>query len=99
MAALTRRVLIQNKKGLHARAAAKLVKAAGQFGSTISVTRLPRANETIDAATATATSILGLLMLAAEKGVEVDIHAEGDDAEAAIAALTALIETKFDEGE
>lgn len=99
MAALTQRVLIQNKKGLHARAAAKVVKIAGQFGSTVSITRLPRANEGVDPATAMATSILSLLMLAAEKGVEVDIHAEGEDAEAAVAALVTLINAKFDEGE
>lgn len=93
------RVLITNKKGLHARAAAKLVKTAGNFQSRISVTRLPRANESIEASTVTATSILGLLMLAAERGVEVDLTAEGPDAEEAIAALVQLIEDKFGEGE
>lgn len=95
----TQRVLIINKKGLHARAAAKLVKTAGSFQARISVTRLPRANESIEASTVTATSILGLLMLAAERGVEVDLTAEGPDAEEAIAALVQLIEDKFGEGE
>lgn len=95
----TARVLISNKKGLHARAAAKLVKTAGQFASHISVTRLPRAGESIDASTVAATSILGVLMLAAEKGVEVDLAAEGPDEDEALEALVHLIERKFDEGE
>jgi phosphotransferase system HPr (HPr) family protein len=99
MTAITRRVLIQNKKGLHARAAAKFVKTAIQFSSKIMVTRLPRVNESIDAATATATSILSLLMLAGERGVELDIAADGEDAELALNAIETLINNKFDEGE
>ena len=95
----TARVLICNKKGLHARAAAKLVKTAGEFTSKITVTRLPRVGEGVEPSTVTATSILGLLMLAAEKGVEVDVSAEGDDADAAIASLAALISGKFGEAE
>lgn len=99
MAIATRRLLIQNKKGLHARAAAKLVKTAAQFTSRISVTRLPRAGEGIEASTVMATSILGVLMLAGEKGVEIDINAEGEDAEQAVEAIATLVNNKFDEGE
>ncbi len=99
MSIATARLLIQNKKGLHARAAAKLVKTAGQFTSRVSVTRLPRPHEKIEASTVMATSILGVLMLAGEKGVEIDVTAEGEDAAAAIEAISALVNNKFDEGE
>lgn len=99
MAQVSRSVLIQNKKGLHARAAAKLVKTAAQYNSKISVTRLPRANESVEPATAVASSILGLLMLAGERGVTLDIMAEGEDAETALSAIEMLINNKFDEGE
>lgn len=99
MAQISRQILIQNKKGLHARAAAKLVKLAAQYSSKISVTRLPRANETVEAATVTASSILGLLMLAGEKGVTLEIHADGQDAEVALLAIETLMNNKFDEGE
>ena len=99
MAIASRRLLIQNKKGLHARAAAKLVKTAGLFTSRVSVTRLPRAGEGIEASTVMATSILGVLMLAGEKGVEIDINAEGEDAEQAVEAIATLVNNKFDEGE
>ena len=98
--AATARVTICNKKGLHARAAAKLVKAAASYADTkIRVVRLPRAGESAEASSAGATSILGLLMLAAENGVDVELHAEGAQEEAAIAEIAALIARKFDEGE
>lgn len=99
MSVATCRLLIQNKKGLHARAAAKLVKTAAQFTSRVSITRLPREHEKIDASTVMATSILGVLMLAGEKGVEIDVTAEGEDAAAAIEAISILVNNKFDEGE
>jgi phosphocarrier protein len=93
-------VTICNKKGLHARAAAKLVKAAVAYpGTHIKVTRLPRAGETAPPSSAGATSILGLLMLAAENGVEVELQAEGADSERALADIAALIARKFDEAE
>ncbi len=99
----TARATICNKKGLHARAAAKLVKAASSFPATrVQVTRLPRASEAVadtPPPTAGATSILSLLMLAAEKGVEVELSAEGEQAEAALETIVALIERKFDEEE
>lgn len=96
----TARALICNKKGLHARAAAKLVKAASGFQAKIEVTRLPRDNEGPEAlAKAGATSILSLLMLAAERGVEVELNADGVQAEEALAAIVDLISRKFDEEE
>jgi len=97
--AATRRVLVTNKKGLHARAAAKLVKTANEFQSRINVTRLPRVNEKMEPSTVTARSILGLLMLAAEPGVELELTADGPDEALALAALEELIGNKFGEGE
>jgi phosphocarrier protein HPr len=96
----TARACICNKKGLHARAAAKLVKTASSYDARIEVIRLPRAGEEADpAAKAGATSILSLLMLAAERGVDVELRGEGNQAAEAIAAIVALIERKFDEEE
>ncbi|MCK6453771.1 MAG: HPr family phosphocarrier protein [Alphaproteobacteria bacterium] len=86
---LRRMVTIRNRRGLHARAAARFVKLAGQFQSTISVLR----NETM----VSGLSIMGLMMLAAGPGVTIELRAEGSDAEAAIAALAALVEAGFDE--
>lgn len=91
------RATICNKKGLHARAAAKLVKLAGGFDAKIEVARLLPSGE--EAARAGATSILSLLMLAAEKGVQVELSAQGPQAEEAAAAIVALIERRFDEDE
>jgi phosphocarrier protein HPr len=95
----TARATICNKKGLHARAAAKLVKLASSFDARIEVVRLPRANEVQEESRAGATSILSLLMLAAEKGVDVELHASGNQADEAVTAITALIARKFEEDE
>jgi phosphocarrier protein len=88
---------ICNKKGLHARAAAKLVKTASSFDAQVRVARLP--NPSGANSTAGATSILSLLMLAAEMGVELELSAQGRQAEEAVDALVALIHRKFDEDE
>jgi len=93
------RATICNKKGLHARAAAKLVKLAASFDARTEVVRLPRANEVQEETRAGATSILSLLMLAAEKGVEIELHSTGNQAEEATAAIAALVARKFDEEE
>jgi phosphocarrier protein HPr len=82
---------IVNKLGLHARAAAKLTHVASGFRSEIWLSRSGRR--------VNAKSIMGVMMLAAGKGVTVRIDAEGADADAAIRALTALIADKFGEGE
>lgn len=97
----TARILICNKKGLHARAAAKLVKTAASFDARIQVTRLTREGELAPDTlpTAGATSILSLLMLAAEKGVEIELEGQGAQAAEALAAIVALVGRKFDEEE
>ena len=82
-------VTISNKLGLHARASAKFVKLASSFESEIHVTR--------DGVTVDARSIMGLLMLGAGIGCTIDVTAEGEDAEEAMAALTDLVARKFDE--
>lgn len=91
---------ICNRKGLHARAAAKLVKTAAEFDAQVKVIRLPRPGEsTANLPSAGATSILSLLMLAAEMGVELELQAEGKQAEQAVTALVALVQRRFDETE
>ena len=82
---------IVNKLGLHARAAAKLTHVASGFQSEIWLSRSGRR--------VNAKSIMGVMMLAAGKGTKVLIEAEGADAAAALAALTALIAERFGEGE
>lgn len=80
---------IINKRGLHARASAKLVEAAARFKSQITVTR--------DGQSVDARSIMGLMMLAASLGCEISIAAEGPDADEALVAILALVEAKFGE--
>jgi phosphocarrier protein len=84
-----RRVKIVNRRGLHARAAAKFVRIAEQFRADIKV-----ANGGISVP---GTSIMGLMMLAAGPGTEIELRASGADAVPALAALIDLIERKFDE--
>jgi phosphocarrier protein HPr len=85
------RIQISNKLGLHARASAKLTKLAGGFTSDIHLSRNGRR--------VNAKSIMGVMMLAAGLGSEVDIEADGADEAAAMAALRGLIDAKFGEGE
>ena len=84
-------VTISNKLGLHARASAKLTKTASGFRSEVFISRGDRR--------VNAKSIMGVMMLAAGLGVDVEIDAAGDDEQAAINALLALINDKFGEGE
>ena len=77
--------------GLHARASARLTQLAGQFECGVWLTR--------NGKRVNAKSIMGVMMLAAGKGAEVLIEAEGADADAALAALAALIADRFGEGE
>jgi phosphocarrier protein HPr len=82
---------IVNKLGLHARAAAKLVSCASRFGSRIEVERRgQRVN---------AKSIMGVMMLAASKGSLIVVEATGEDEEAALAAIEALVLDRFGEAE
>jgi phosphocarrier protein len=85
------RILINNKLGLHARASAKLTKLAGGFKCEIHLSRSGRR--------VNAKSIMGVMMLAAGMGSEVEIETDGADETQAMAALRALIEAKFGEGE
>jgi phosphocarrier protein HPr len=82
-------VTIVNKKGLHARASAKLVEAAARFASRITVRK--------DGQNVDARSIMGLMMLAASMGSTVEIVCEGADCEVAMAAIVALVQAKFGE--
>jgi phosphocarrier protein HPr len=84
-------VLVSNNLGLHARAAAKLVRLASRFSSEIHLSR-ENANQQIDSK-----SILGILMLAAAKGTRLVISIEGQDEVEAGKAILQLFESKFDE--
>jgi len=87
--ALTRVVTIRNKRGLHARAAAKFVTLAETFGASVDVAR--------DGQVVPARSIMGLMMLGAGRGAEIELRAEGWDAREALEALAALVEAGFNE--
>ena len=84
-------VTISNKLGLHARASAKLTKLAGSFQSDIHLSRNGRR--------VNAKSIMGVMMLAAGLGSEVELETNGDREQEAMDALLALIADKFGEGE
>lgn len=84
-------VTISNKLGLHARASAKLTKLAGSFRSDVFMSRNGRR--------VNAKSIMGVMMLAAGLGTEVEIETLGEDEQAAIDAIVALINDKFGEGQ
>ena len=88
---LFRDLVIANKRGLHARAAARFVQCAERFDSEITVSK--------DQTTVGATSIMGLMMLAAAPGSSIRVSAEGPDAAAALDALAELVATRFGEGE
>jgi phosphocarrier protein HPr len=84
-------ITISNKLGLHARASAKLTKLAGAFQCDVHMARNSRRIN--------AKSIMGVMMLAAGQGTEIEIETDGADEEAAMAALRALIHDKFGEGQ
>lgn len=84
-------VLINNRLGLHARAAAKLVDLAKRYSSQITLKK--------DQLEVDAKSIISVLMLAAKKGTTVNLCADGRDEKEALTAIAALIENRFDEGE
>jgi phosphocarrier protein len=84
-----KQVRVANRLGLHARPAAEFVKLANRFSSDILVTR--------DEIEVNGKSIMGMMMLAAEQGVELEIRAKGDDAGDALSALAALVERGFGE--
>ena len=87
--AISRELLIINKRGLHARASAKFVQTVERFTAEVWVTR---GSETVGGR-----SIMGLMMLAASPGTSIKVSAIGPDADAAIKAITELVESKFNE--
>jgi phosphocarrier protein len=84
-------ITISNKLGLHARASAKLTKLAGGFRCEVFLSRNQRR--------VNAKSIMGVMMLAAGLGSEVEIETDGEDEQAAMGALRELIDGKFGEGQ
>jgi phosphocarrier protein len=86
---LSRVVTICNKRGLHARAAARFVTMAERFDADIEVLK--------DGQVISARSIMGLMMLGAAKGSDIELRAAGRDAKEALDALTALVQAGFDE--
>lgn len=86
-----RTLLIRNKLGLHARASARFVSTASRFGSDI---RLRKGDIEVNGK-----SIMGIMMLAAAKGSELTLTAEGEDAEVALDTLEDLVNARFGEAE
>jgi phosphocarrier protein HPr len=82
-------VTIRNSLGLHARPAAQLVRMASGFAARIELER--------DGMVVNAKSIMGVMMLAAEQGAVLQLRADGEDSEAAVAAIAELIESGFGE--
>ncbi len=80
---------ITNKRGLHARASAKIVEASARFQSEITIIK--------DGTRVNGRSIMGLMMLAASLGSEIGVEVDGPDADAAMTAMLALIDAKFGE--
>ena len=87
--ALSRELMIINKRGLHARASAKFVQLVERFKADIWVTR--------NGETVGGTSIMGLMMLSAGPGTSIVVSATGPEAEPALEAITELIASKFNE--
>ena len=89
MSAVSREVVIENIRGLHARASAKFVNLASALDATVEVEK--------DGNRVCGTSIMGLMMLGAAKGDSIVIHASGMHAENALQQLIALVEGRFGE--
>jgi len=88
---ISKNIEIINKLGLHARAAAQFVQLAANYSSHIEIEK--------DGRRVNGKSIMGVMMLAAGKGSEVTLYAEGEDAEESINGLEALIKNRFNEAE
>ena len=87
--AVAREVTIVNRRGLHARAAARFVKLAGEFDADVTVSK--------DGTEVSGLSIMGLMMLAAAPGTQIGVRATGKQAERAVEAVAALVAAGFDE--
>ena len=88
---INKTVIIENKLGLHARAATKLAQLAQTFSAEVTITQADKS--------ANADSVMALLMLASNQGKEVTVTADGNDAADALEAICQLISNKFDEDE
>jgi phosphocarrier protein len=88
---IRKEIEILNKLGLHARAAAKLVQCAGRFASHVEIERRGQS--------VNGKSIMGVMMLAASQGTRITVAASGEDEDAAMAAIEALIGDRFGESE
>ncbi|WP_296807423.1 HPr family phosphocarrier protein [Thiocapsa sp.] len=88
---IRKEIEILNKLGLHARAAAKLVQCAGRFASHVEIARRGQS--------VNGKSIMGVMMLAASQGTRITVEACGEDEDAAMAAIEALIGDRFGESE
>ncbi|RKT43754.1 HPr family phosphocarrier protein [Thiocapsa rosea] len=88
---IRKEIEILNKLGLHARAAAKLVQCAGRFASHVEIARRGQS--------VNGKSIMGVMMLAASQGTRITVEAAGEDEDAAMAAIEALIGDRFGESE
>ena len=88
---ISQTVIIENKLGLHARAATKLAQLAQKFSAEVTIIQADKK--------ANADSVMALLMLASNQGKEVTVSAVGDDAEQAVNDICELISNKFEESE
>jgi phosphocarrier protein NPr len=88
---LSRSIDIRNKLGLHARAATKLARLANAFDAKITIAQ--------DGKAVDASSVMGLMLLASQQGKTIEINATGADAEAALEAITQLVQNRFHEDE
>lgn len=88
---LEQEILICNKLGLHARAAAKFVATASEFSAQVEVEK--------DGKRVNGKSIMGVMMLAASKGTTITLYVDGDDADKAVEKLCALVRDRFGEEE
>lgn len=88
---LSRSIDIRNKLGLHARAATKLARLANEFDAKITIGQ--------DGKAVDASSVMGLMLLASQQGKTIEINASGADAEAALEAITQLVQNRFHEDE
>jgi phosphocarrier protein len=88
---IVRDLVIVNKRGLHARAAARFVQCVERFDAAINVSK--------DQMTVGGTSIMGLMMLAAGPGTTITVEATGPEAGEAVAALAALVANLFEEAD
>lgn len=88
---ITKKITIINKLGLHARAAAKFVATSSKFSSELNILKN---NQVVNGK-----SIMGVMMLAASKGTELELQANGDDEAELMSAICTLIDNRFDEKE